>query len=70
MGLLKPPNPWRWRWGAACSMARLSDIDDACGISVHHMFLFELRHASHARLVASSLAIASGEARYAAARER
>jgi hypothetical protein len=35
----KPPNPWRWRWGAACSMPRVSDIDDACGISAHHMFL-------------------------------
>ena len=27
------------RWGAACSMPRVSDIDDACGISAHHMFL-------------------------------
>ncbi len=35
----KPPNPWRWRWGAAFSMPRVSDIDDACGISAHHMFL-------------------------------
>ena len=34
-----PPNPWRWRWGAACSMPRASDIDGACGISAHHMFL-------------------------------
>ncbi len=25
--------------GAACSVPRVSDIDDACGISVHHMFL-------------------------------
>jgi hypothetical protein len=25
--------------GAACSMPRVSDIDDACGISTHHMFL-------------------------------
>ncbi len=38
-GLLKPPNPWRWRWGAACSMPHMSGIDDACGISAHHMFL-------------------------------
>jgi hypothetical protein len=28
-----------WRWGAACSMPRVSDIDNACGISAHHMFL-------------------------------
>ena len=28
-----------WRWGAACSMPRVSDIDDACGISAHYMFL-------------------------------
>ncbi len=28
-----------WRWGAACSMPRVSDIDYACGISAHHMFL-------------------------------
>ena len=28
-----------WRWGAACSMPRVSGIDDACGISAHHMFL-------------------------------
>ncbi len=34
----KPPNPWRWRWGAACSMPRVSDIDDARGISAHYMF--------------------------------
>jgi hypothetical protein len=25
--------------GAACSMPCVSDIDDACGISTHHMFL-------------------------------
>ena len=29
----------RWRWGAACSVPRVSDIDDACSISTHHMFL-------------------------------
>jgi hypothetical protein len=28
-----------WRWGTACSVPRVSDIDDACGISTHHMFL-------------------------------
>ena len=28
-----------WRWGADCSMPRVSGIDDACGISAHHMFL-------------------------------
>ncbi len=28
-----------WRWGAACSMPHVSVIDDACGISAHHMFL-------------------------------
>ena len=28
-----------WRWGAACSMPRVSDIDYACGILAHHMFL-------------------------------
>ena len=28
-----------WRWGAACSMPHVSGIDDACGISAHHMFL-------------------------------
>jgi hypothetical protein len=28
-----------WRWGAACSMPRVSDVDCACGILAHHMFL-------------------------------
>ena len=28
-----------WRWEAACSMPRKSGIDDACGISAHHMLL-------------------------------
>ena len=32
-------NCWCWRWGAACSMPRVSGIDDACDISTHHMFL-------------------------------
>ena len=60
-----------WRWGAACSMPRVSDIDDANRISAHHILLSNCaRRASHARLVACSRAIASGEARYAAARER
>ena len=52
-------------------MPRVSGIDDACGISTHHMFLSNcVVLASHARLVAPSRAITSGEARYAAARER
>jgi len=35
----KPPNPWRWRWGAACSMPRVSDIDDAYDISARYILL-------------------------------
>ena len=29
----------RWAGGAACSMSRVSGIDEAYGISAHHMFL-------------------------------
>ena len=43
-------------------MPNASDIDDAYGISAHHLVSLELRGGSHARLVAPSLAIASGEA--------
>jgi hypothetical protein len=29
----------RWRWGAACNMPRVSDIDGAYGISAHHTMI-------------------------------